>query len=142
RVSDNFGVIERQPRSSPVLHKFRRSRVVAAFSFACAGPHQKCATHAVRAWIALRIGINADESEDFSVNAGFFAKLPERGILDGFADVDKTAGQCVGALERRLGALDQQQPASAIEYDAIHGEQRRLRFHYPSARFSSAISSR
>src|SRR5690606_16701025 len=79
----------------------------------------------MKAWIALRIGVHADEMELTGLDACLLHQLPATSVVHPLADIDETAGEGVVTDEGRMPSLDQQHPAFGIDCNAIGGQPRR-----------------
>src|SRR5262252_5420050 len=77
--------------------------------------------------IAFRIGINANEAEVADLDAHLFLDFAPACCLYRLADIDKSAGERVGAFEWLVHAPDEKHPARIVEDHAIGGERGRLR---------------
>ena len=76
--------------------------------------------------VANRID-HVDQARDLHVDAGFLEHLATAGRRDGLADLLGTARDAPGALERRLGPLDQQHFVAAPDDDPdAHDRTRRI----------------
>src|SRR5262245_5424538 len=92
----------------------------------------------VPARIAFRIGINANEAEVADLDAHLFLDLAPACCLYGLADIDKSAGERIGAFEWLVHAPDEKHPARIVEDHAIGGESGRLRHSQAGLRRSAA----
>src|SRR5690606_7962065 len=116
-------MIERQLQAAPAFDKTRFGRIVAAPGLTREGSYEECSAHRVPARIALRIGIDANERDDFAFNASFFLEFAQRRRFHRLAHVNEPTWQRVEFLERWMLALDQQQAVGVVEHDAVDREQ-------------------
>src|SRR5882672_7779401 len=124
-IGQDARVIERELRRLPGIDDDKRAGVVTRHRIAARGRHVHDPDR-VPARIAHRIRIHAQERPQFDFQTRLLARLANRGLLDGFADVDEAARDC--PAQRLVAPLDQyDRPPGPVEEldDGVGGDERR-----------------
>ena len=73
--------------------------------------------------IAARVRVHTEQSQELDLEAGFFARFANGGVLDRLPVIDQTAGD--GPAVRLVASLDEHETAAFELYDHIGGHGRR-----------------
>lgn len=119
-VEGDFNAVE-------ILYPGHGLGVVSGFGFLVFCTNEKGDGTGVAAGVAVRFGIDADQTQRLGVDARFFHQLALGCVLHSLSDFDETSRQSVFPLEGRIFPANHKHTAGGIDNDAIDGEQRSFR---------------
>src|SRR5690606_10217460 len=113
-------------QSAPVCYPLGGGRVVPRLKLSGAYTCQEHDGSCVTARIAIRVRVDADESQPTRFDAGLLQQLPAASVFHRLSNVYEASGEGIVALERLILALNKEHLAARVEYNAVDRQQRRF----------------